>query len=168
MKHTIKDEYDIRRIVDTYSNTLVRLAVHYTKNPHDADDILQKVYIKYISKQPSFENNEHEKAWLIRVTINECKDMLKSSWWKHRSDLLDFTTSMSELTTRQSDFTLLNEVRKLPLKYRSVIYLYYYEGYKINEISSILSIKENTVSSQLSRGRKKLQHILEGEDIHGF
>lgn len=145
----------IHYLIDTYSDMLIRITYSYMKNLSDAEDITQEVFIKILEKQPSFENEKHEKAWIIRCSINLCKDRLKSAYYKNTTSLED---DFIEVT--QEDSYVIHAVLNLPIKYRSIVLLYYYEGYSIAEISNILNLKEATVGSQLSRARQKLKTIL--------
>ncbi|MBP1755471.1 MAG: polymerase, sigma-24 subunit, subfamily [Firmicutes bacterium] len=150
------DEY-IYFILDKYSKTLIKIAFSYMKNTADAEDIVQEVYISLMRRGSGFESDEHEKAWLIRVTINKCKNRLKSAWY-HKSVPLD--EEISYLPEEESE--VLSEVLSLPAKYRSVIHLFYYENYSIQEISEILRKSTGTIGTWLSRGRKLLKTKLEG------
>ncbi|WP_297422044.1 sigma-70 family RNA polymerase sigma factor [Clostridium sp.] len=145
----------IHYLIETYSDMLIRISYSYIKNISDAEDITQDVFIKFLEKQPNFKNVEHEKAWLLRIAINLSKDKLKSAYFKKTAPLEgDF------IDTSKEDNEIIYAVLSLPLKYRSILLLYYYEEYSISEISNILNIKESTVGSQLSRGRKLLKAIL--------
>ncbi len=149
----------IHDIVTKYSSTLLRIAFQNTKSLSDAEDIVQNVFIKLINHRSSFVSEEHLKAWLIRVTINQSKDLLKSAWYRTTTELND----QMDLFTSE-DKEVLRELFLLKKFDRNIIYLYYYEGYKIKEIASILNKNENTISSSLQRARKKLKKIItEGE-----
>lgn len=145
----------IHYLIETYSDMLIRISYSYMKNLSDAEDITQEVFIKLLEKRPNFKNETHEKSWLIRVAINLSKDKLKSSYFKNTTSLED-----DFVDTTQEDNDVIQAVLSLPVKYRSIVFLYYYENYSISEISNILNIKESTVGSQLSRGRKLLKSIL--------
>ncbi|ABR33908.1 MULTISPECIES: RNA polymerase sigma factor [Clostridium] len=145
----------IHYLIETYSDMLIRISYSYMKNLSDAEDITQEVFIKLLEKRPDFKNGTHEKSWLIRVAINLSKDKLKSSYFKNTTSLED-----DFVDTTQEDTDVIQAVLSLPVKYRSIVFLYYYENYSISEISNILNIKESTVGSQLSRGRKLLKSIL--------
>ena len=119
------------------------------------EDVIQNVFIKLI-KEPNFKDESHMKAWLIRVTINQCKDFNKMAWYRRTESLSD--ELMIPFTKEEQG--VLEEVFKLSKNYRNVIYLYYFEGYSIKEIANILNKSENTISSQLSRARKVLKNIL--------
>lgn len=151
------NEY-IKYVLDTYSKMIVRLAFTYTKSLCDAEDIAQDVFVSLIEKNKTFENSEHEKAWLIRVTVNKSKNFMKSSWVKKTVPIDEAMTKTSE---EKSD-DILEEVLKMPEKYRTVIHLFYYEGYSINEIAEILGKSTGTIGTWLSRGRKILKERLEG------
>lgn len=151
------NEY-IKYVLDTYSKMIVRLAFTYTKSLCDAEDIAQDVFVSLIEKNKTFENSEHEKAWLIRVTVNKSKNFVKSAWVKKTVPIDEAMTKTSE---EKSD-DILEEVLKMPEKYRTVIHLFYYEGYPINEIADILGKSTGTIGTWLSRGRKILKERLEG------
>ena len=109
----------------------------------------------------TFESKEHEKAWIIRVTINSCKDLIKNFF---RGNTVPIDTITNLCVGEKADYSdVWQTVLELPVKYRDVIYLHYYEQYSVPEISSILSMKENTVYSILSRGRSRLEERLKGE-----
>lgn len=151
--------------VRKYSDTVTRICVIRCGNAEDVKDCYQNVFLKlYISKN-EFESYEHIKAWLIQVAIHECSDLHRQYWKKNV--VLSDDASMLEMfgfknnADDDSDSTI-EYVLSLPLKYRQVIYLYYYEDYKTNEIAQILGTNESTVKSQLARGRKMLKNKLGG------
>ena len=145
----------IRNAVSTYSTSLVRLAFTYTKNVQDAEDIVQDVFFTYLEKAPSFVDDAHEKAWLIRVTVNKCKDALR----KQKRAPLPLSEEIVSLPAE--DRTLLLAVLALEEKYRLPLHLHYYEGYSIAEIARILHANPATVGSWLQRGRAHLKRQLE-------
>ena len=149
----------IERIVDTYSDMLLRIALHHTQNLSDAEDVLQTVYLKLMKTEMQFDSGEHEKAWLIRVTINQCKDMLRSAWHKKTEGLDD----SHKAKHKGEDFVVLDAVRALDEKYRDIVFLYYYEGYGTNEIADMLEMRKGTVESRLFRAREQLKKTLEGD-----
>lgn len=149
----------VHTAVSMYSKTCVRVAFSYLKNVSEAEDITQEVFLALFESSKKFEHNEHLKAWLIRVTINKCKNHLKSSWFKNRNELPE---DLSYMPQGESD--LLQAVLSLSNKYRIPIHLYYYEGYSIKEISEILEEPVATVGTRLARGRKKLKDLIGGED----
>lgn len=161
MKYSFGTDEYIERMLDCYSTKLIKLAFTYVKSLSDAEDIVQEVFISLIKKDNPFESEEHEKAWLYRVTINRCKNHLKSSWIRLQVPLLD---DLSYLPEEESE--ILSMVLQLPTKYRSVIHLYYYENYSINEIAKILEKNPATIGTRLSRGRNLLKLKLTGGFDH--
>ena len=134
-----------------------RLAMARTRNIETSEDVYQEVFLRLARKMPEFESEEHKKAWLIRVTINCSKSILNSSFIKHRADL-DENLSFETPERHDIYYAVLN----LPIKYRTVIHLYYYENYSIKEISKILKLNENTIKTRLSRARQKLEKTVKG------
>ncbi len=139
-----------------FTDTVYRVALHNTSNFSDAEDVTQEVFIKLLETNKAFRDSEHLKAWLIRVTINLCRDKAKKSSREIISENVFHYNSGEE----RSD--VLEAVRALPENYRNTIYLHYYEGYTAREIGKILDAKENTVLSWLSRGREALRKELDG------
>ena len=150
------DEY-IELLVETHSDSMLKAAYALLKNRDDAEDAVQEAFMKFMEKQPRFNDDEHAKAWLLRVTINLSKNMLKASWRKNKSE-----TEEASYMENESDEVLFC-VMKLEENYRTVIHLYYYEGYSIKEIASILKLPSATVGTRLKRGRAKLKKMLEGD-----
>lgn len=152
------DNENAERLVNTYADTILRISYMYLKETHDAEDICQNIFLKLLSNDIHFDSSSHEKAWIIRSSINACKDHLRTAFWKRATDL----NEVPEIPAHDNpESELLDLILTLPKNYRVSIYLYYYEGYPINEIASILGKSENTVSAYLSRGRKKLKSLLE-------
>ena len=146
-------------LVDKYIDTVFRVALNYLKVSADAEDITQSVFEKLLRQRKEFESDDHIRHWLIRVTINECKHLLRSPWRKV-GNLDDYARTIPFETTEQSDLYL--SAMDLPKKYRLPIYLYYYEGYSTKEIAEILKIPNGTVCTNLRRGRELLKkHLLE-------
>lgn len=139
--------------VNQYADMILRLALAHLGNLADAQDVCQEVYIKYFKHQRIFNNPEHEKAWFIRVTINTCRDVIRSPWrkWFSPYEEVPLPNEPAE------DLEIVSYVLMLPRKYRIVIHLYYYEGYKTAEIAQLLSINENTVRTQLKRAKALLK-----------
>lgn len=154
-----KNEY-LNYMVEKYANMVYRIALTRTNNKTDSEDIFQEVFLRVTKKMPVFETEEHEKAWMIRVTLNCSNSFLTSSWRKKVEQLEE---NMEFETKERHD--VYYEVAKLPVKYRTVIYLFYYEGYKINEISKILNTNESTIKTQLARAREKLKKNMNGGGI---
>ena len=151
---------EAERLVNTYSDLVLRLSYTYLKSTEDAKDICQTVFLRLLEKPRDFVSPEHERAWIIRTAVNACKDQLKSHW--HRTTV-DLEAARRVSAPEAEEGSLLAAVNLLPPKYRTVIYLYYYEGYSANEIAQLLGEKPATVATQLSRGREKLRTYLEQE-----
>lgn len=147
------------KVILFYSQLVYRLAFARTGTRYDADEIFQEVFLRYIKKQPVFRDEEHRKAWLIRVTINCAKKLWNSPWKKHTApldDTLAFET--------KEDFALYHELQRLPPKYREVIHLFYYEDLSLEEISKLLNRKNATVRTQLTRARALLRAVLKEDE----
>lgn len=134
----------------------------YMKNREDAEDVLQEAFTKLIFANKIFESYEHEKAWLIRTSSNLCKNQLKH-WWRKRSSIDDYELGHDDLDSDLND--ILFEVLNLPIKYKNVVYLHYYEGYTSDEIGKILKKSGSTVRNHLSEARKILKKKL-GDDFY--
>ncbi|TQI67922.1 sigma-70 family RNA polymerase sigma factor [Clostridium sp. KNHs216] len=156
MKTVIDADSRIQSCLARYSDVVVRIAFQNVKSRAEAEDIAQEVFLRLFTLGPDFTSAEHEKAWIIRVTINLCKDYLKSSWFRRRAVLED------NLLSRDGNGEVLDAVMRLDPKFRNVIYLHYYEDMSVTEIASALQQKENTVSSWLHRARKQLKKSLTG------
>ena len=150
---------EIEKVVKKYANLVYRVAFTMLKNQSDAEDIFQDVFMKLCTENVSFISEEHQKAWIIRVTKNKCLDFLKRSCNKTSTEL----DENIEYKTKEDKTGIIDEVLKLPDKYRIVIYLFYFEGYKISEMSSILEINESTLKSQLVKAREMLKESLKEE-----
>ncbi len=154
-------EPSVEEILGTYSDMVYRLAYARTKNRQDAEDITQEVFLKYIRSGKKFKDEEHRKAWLLKVTANTSKTLLTSAWARHYARMEELPEEGSEIEEKSEVFYA---VQSLPEKYRIVIQLYYYEELSVREISQILSKKESTVKSLLRRGRERVKNMLkEGE-----
>ena len=160
---------NIQNKIKTYSPMVYRLAYSLVKNRVDADDIHQEVFIKYIKYKPCFESAEHEKAWFIKVTTNQCKNWWKTAWRRKMVSLSEYEEedrNMAGLQDKEADTDsdIIEIVKTLPQKYRVVIHLFYYEQLSVEEISGILGLKASTVRTHLTRARKRLSEMLK-EDI---
>ncbi len=149
----------VQLAVNKYSPTVAKMTFSYLKNIADAEDITQEVFLALMQKQIEFENEEHLKAWLIRVAINKCKNHLKSSLFRSNNPISE---DIPYLPQEQNE--LLLTVLSLNIKYRLPIHLYYYEGYSINEIAEILEEPAATIGTRLARGRKILKNMIGGFD----
>ena len=144
------------QIIDIYGDKVLRLAYSYVHNMSDAEDILQDTLIQYMKAAPSFENDEHEKAWILRVAANISKNKIKYNNYRETDELMEELVAEDE-----EDLSFVwDAVKQLPEKYREVIHLFYEEGYSTAEIAKVLDRKESTIRSDLLRGREKLKIIL--------
>ena len=158
---------DFEKIYERYKNMLYRIACTYLKNNVDVEDVLQEVFLKRFYQAPKFKDEEHEKYWMIRVTINRSKDVLKSFWKNHVTSVDELMESQDVLRWNLSDNekNLFREVMSLPEKQKTTMYLYYYEGYSCREIAEILGCRESAVKMRLKKGRELLRINLEKEGI---
>jgi len=157
---------DIMEICTKYGDRLYAAAFNITRQRQDAEDAVQEALLRLYRSDKEFESEEHVKAWLIRVTINIAKSTCTSFWHRNRVPYEDY---MEEIPFEDdSDRDLMEAVLSLPDKYRIIVHLYYYEGYKTREIADTLKLSENTVKTRLLQSRKLLKNKLEGwqdEDI---
>lgn len=147
-------------VLSRYADMVYRLAFARTKSRYDADDILQEVFLRYIRSAPDFQEEEHCRAWLIRTTVNCSKTLLMSAWFRKTVPLDDTLVAEMRETGEVYDAVL-----RLPKTYRTVVHLYYYEGYSVAEIGGLLGCKEATVKTRLHRARNLLRDTLKGEAI---
>lgn len=149
----------ISAALQKYSDMVYRICFIYLRNSPDIEDVFQDVFLKLLQRKTPFESLEHEKAWLIRVTINQCKDVIKG-FWRKKIDLVEDV----ELPLKEAeDKELLQVVLTLPKKYKDVIYLYYYEDYTVPQMAKLLNQKENTIYSHLHRAKELMKQKLEGK-----
>lgn len=146
-------------IYDKYSNAVYRMAFAYCKKKADAEDIMQEVFIRRFSADIVFEDEAKEKSWLLKVTVNKCRDMFRSLRYKYSLTSIPLEEADIIYET-QEESDVYHAVMSLPNKYRTVIHLFYYEEYTIKEISAITGDKETAIQTQLYRARKKLKDIL--------
>ena len=148
---------NIELLFHKYKDDVYRLAVSYTRSRQDAEDVCQNVFLK-LMKQPQIDPGK-EKSWLMQVTANECRSLLRSHWWRTTVSIED-TLSVSGPETSG----VLEALMQLDPKYRVVVYLHYYEGFHTSEIAGLLKISQSAVTTRLSRARRELKSILQ-EDI---
>lgn len=153
------DETAIRRIVETYSDMLLRIAVNRMRSVAEAEDIVQSVFVRLMTSRTRFSDTAHEKAWLIRTAINLCKDYGKSAAHRTRARLDESRVAAFPAESLE----VLDAVHRLPERDRYAVYLFYYERMPVREIARVLDEREGTVTSRLSRARKKLKTLLKGE-----
>lgn len=153
------NENDFKKAWEAYYDMLYRLAVTMTKNMDTALDVVQDVMLRLYRHKGSFESDEHLKAWLIRVCVNRCRDFLRSPCFLKETELDPRLYAGME----KEDRKVLDEIMALDPKYRSVIYLHYYEGYSCRELASLLGLSESAVRMRAKRAREILREELEEE-----
>lgn len=153
----MQNEMYIKEKIEQYSDMVYRIALTRTDTIENAEDIFQEVFTKFSEKLPKFKDAEHEKAWFIRVTINMSKNM-KNTAWNRKVVTLDENIKFEN----QEENDIFSIVCELPENYKTVIYLFYYEGYKVKEISNILKKREGTVKTWLLRARNMLKEKIKG------
>lgn len=167
-------ENEIERLINSYGNDVLRVAYLYLKDKHLAEDVFQEVFIKVYKHYANFKGKSSEKTWILTITMNTCKDILRSAWIKR---FIKFETDeMNTFEINQNYCSLddkiinkiqyeelLKEVMNLPRKYKELIILYYYEDFSTAEISQILKMPEGTVRSRLFRAREKLKYSIDGK-----
>ncbi|MDR1960941.1 MAG: sigma-70 family RNA polymerase sigma factor [Gracilibacteraceae bacterium] len=158
----MKSESEARRAVELYADTVRRVCFLHMKNHSDVEDVFQDVFLKYVLRIAPFDSYEHEKAWLIRVAVNACKDVHKS-FFRRKGLSLEELDSEPSYDMPEDSRAILDAVLALPEKYRDVIYLFYYEGYSAVEIAGLLGKNENTIYTWLSRAKGKLKDALGGD-----
>lgn len=165
-------ENTVERLMNSYGNDVLRVAYIYLKDKHLAEDVFQEVFIKVYKNFDKFKKQSSEKTWLMTITMNTCRDMLRTSWFKRvlmlndadNSQLVDKSMSLDDkIINKVQHEELLNEVMNLPNKYKEPILLYYYEEFSTADISRILKIAEGTVRSRLFRARKMLKFSIDGK-----
>ena len=157
----MRSEQEVNRAIERHADTVRRLCMIHLKNYADTEDIFQTVFLKYVLSSVSFENEEHERAWFIRVTINACKDLLKNFFRSHTVSIDEVLEQPVEI--QEDNREVLEAVLSLPARYRDVVYLYYYEEYTAPEIGKILGKNVNTIYTLLNRAKKILRKKLGGD-----
>ena len=156
----LRTDKEIAELYERHKEAVYRVCFAYMKNAMDTEDVVQDVFCKLIKSGAAFENAEHEKAWLIRTATNLCKNALRY-WWRKRESLEDYENLQNNSGFEIDD--VFNVVMSLPDKYKTVIYLYYYEGYDSVEISKILQKPQSTIRYHINEARKILREKLRGE-----
>lgn len=154
-----EDKFDY--VYKTYAKELLYIAYGYTKNKDNSIDIMQNAYVKLLESNKKFESDEHIKYFLIRVTINESINFMKSHYRKRVILNNEYTMQSPDLTKEENDYELSKIIKDLPEKYKSVIILHYYNNMKINDISIVLKISKNAVKKRLERARNLIKEIIE-------
>ena len=164
-------EYELEQMMNQYGDYIARTCYIYLKDWALAEDAVQEVFIKAYKHISEFKKESSEKTWLTSIAINICKNYVRTSWFRKVQigiEKIDtYNTLEDELINQVSQSDLLRQVMDLPIKYREVILLYYYQDFKVNEIAEILGISESNIKMRLNRGRKKLKDDFEEECIYG-
>lgn len=156
---TQDEKEDLSRKYDLYGDMLFRLCMVLLCRKEDAEDVVQETFIKYLQKHPGFQSSEHEKAWFIRVATNASRDRRRSSFFRTSVSL----DEISEYSDTQEQLQVLEELMRLPSRYKTVLYLHYIEGYRLKEIANIMGMTEGAVKTSLFRGRERLKMELKEE-----
>lgn len=157
-------ERNIEWVIDTYGHMLFRICLVILCNEQDAEDVVQDTFIKYLTKSPAFNDAEHEKAWLITITTNRCKNMRRYNFIRKHMDISNLQLYCQD----EENYGLLDDLMKLPDKHKFVLLLHYVEGYKVDEIAKILSITSSAVKKRLQRGRELIRNRYEKENEYGL
>ena len=157
----MRSEQEANRAIERYADMVRRLCFVHLKNEADTEDIFQTVFLKYVMYREEFESEEHEKAWFIRVTVNACRDLLRSFFRSRTVPQEELEGAAAELPQERRE--VLDAVLSLPAKYRDAVYLHYYEGYTAPEIGKLLGKNTNTIYTLLTRARQLLREKLGGE-----
>lgn len=161
----VDSEAELTRLVEKFSGLVFRVALCHVKNPADADDIMQDVFLALYTSKKFFTDDEHIKAWLIRVTVNKCTNLLHSCG-RRLSVPLENAEEIPFLPKEK--FSLIPQLMKLKPKYRMVLYMFYYEDFPISRIAELLGEKQSTVTTRLARGRTKLRELMIKEGYDEF
>ncbi|WP_342477709.1 RNA polymerase sigma factor [Paenibacillus sp. FSL H7-0350] len=153
--------HPVMKSYEQYADMLYRIALVHLGSRQDAEEATQDTFIKLMEKAPLFKDDEHQKAWLIRVITNHCKNLLGRGWRKREVKLEGVEPVTAD---NPEELAVMQLVLALPVKYKAVIHLYYYEDYPVQEISRILQISESAVKMRLQRGRQLLRLELEGAE----
>lgn len=151
----------VQELFEKYQDNLYIIAFNVCKNAEDAKDVVQDTFIQYYSAKKEFDDEQHIRAWLIRVAINKAKNMNNTFWRRNKMSLEDYMETLAFETPASEE--LFETVMHLPEKYRIVIHLFYYEDYTVHEIADILKLSEGNVKVRLSRGRSLLKEKLQEE-----
>jgi RNA polymerase sigma-70 factor (ECF subfamily) len=154
------NQRDFEKYYNMFFDDLFRYVLTIVKNEEDTKDILQETFIKLFKSNDVFASDQHVKSWLLKVSRNASTNIFRHWYTNKRIEVTDFSSFQSDLN---DDHKVLQEVFDLPLKYRQVIYLHYYEGYSIKEVSNLLNKNESTIKTQLSRARERLKGVLNDE-----
>ena len=156
------DDRQFEELYEKYADDVLRMSYFYLGDRQQAEDVTQDVFVRLLTHTPELEPGK-EKAWLLKVALNRCRDLWRAAWVKRvvlGSPAMELAPAPDRMDERLEQEELMNAIRKLPADFRDVILLHYYQGYGIAEMAQMLKVPEGTISSRLSRGRKKLEEIL--------
>ena len=153
------DQAEFTDAVERYQDAVYRVALHALGSPQDADDAVQEVFLRLYTAQKTFESEEHLRRWLLRVTVNWCRDVLRSPWRRRTAPLTGQLPAEPEFQAPEQE-ALYRAVLSLPERYRLVLGLFYYEELSVKEIAGLLGLEVSAVTTRLSRARKKLKESL--------
>ena len=159
MASMLRTDREITEIYNRHVDTVYRVCYSFMRNRPETEDMVQETFLRLITSGKCFENERHEKAWLIVTASNLCKDSLKK-WWRRNEDIEEYSASLQDMT--HADHEVLDAILALPNDQKCVVYMYYYEGYTTPEIADFLQCPQATVRSRLSRARKQLSFMLGG------
>ena len=160
MDPLLRTDREIKNIYNRQADTVFYICYSFMKNKPEAEDMMQETFLRLISSGKTFENERHEKAWLIVTASNLCKNALKRHWRKEES--IDDNVALASQVV-ESDNSVLEAILSLPTEYKTVVYMYYYEGYSTEEIAKHLRCPSATVRTRLARARKLLRSMLGGD-----
>lgn len=155
------DKKELQHYYEAYAEMIYRLGFTYMKNASDAEDVVQETFLRLVRQTAHFANEEHVKAWLIVTASNYCKSMLRH-WWNRREEMRELEKKSEDSPDQDA---ILDAVLELPDKYKTAIFLYYYEGYSSEEIARILHKPAGTIRSYLFKGRLLLKEIIQKGDL---
>lgn len=153
------DKVVLEQTINKYADMVYRILFCHLGNKADSDDAFKDVFIKLYKCNKEFESDEHLKAYLIKMTANVANDYHRKNFWRNKIELQDIYQTVSDCD--DDNYEVMDAILHLPNKYKNVIYMYYFEEYKANEIAGILNIPVNTVYSLLKRGKEKLKGVLD-------
>ncbi len=158
---------DVAAVYDKYANLLYRVALTHVRCEEDAQDIIQDVFAKYITASPVFNDDEYERAWFIRVTVNRCRDILRRNKLRNHLPIDDYTHTLEDKSNDNSSMKseIISTLNALPEKYKTVIVLHHFEDLTVEQTAKALGLSVSAVKMRLSRGREQLKIILEKEAI---
>ena len=155
-------------LYEKYANDVLRMCYFYLADRQKAEDVCQDVFVRLITTTPVLQEGK-EKAWLLKVAMNRCRDLWRGAWLKRvvlGSPMFELVPAPDEFSQKDDQQELMGAINELPAMFKEVILLHYYQGYSITEIAEMMDLPEGTISSRLSRGRKKLETIMmKGGDV---